>query len=78
MKLILNGERTLVRDTSTLTVGLLRSGYDPLPGPPADQQLDFCRQEVASSFALLGKDRFGLPASDRYELTAVRACGQEG
>ncbi|MFI5888068.1 nucleotidyltransferase domain-containing protein [Streptomyces sp. NPDC051554] len=46
-------------DASALTDGLLRSGYDPLPGPLADQQLDFCKQGVESSFALLGEDRSG-------------------
>nr|WP_202516401.1 aminoglycoside adenylyltransferase [Streptomyces sp. SID161] len=46
-------------DAPALTDGLLRSGYEPLSGPPADQQLDFCKQGVESSFALLSKDRFG-------------------
>lgn len=46
-------------DASALTDGLLRSGYELLPGPPADQQLDFCKQGVESSFALVGKDRSG-------------------
>ncbi|MFF3687773.1 nucleotidyltransferase domain-containing protein [Streptomyces sp. NPDC002187] len=46
-------------DVSALTDGLLRSGSELLPGPPADQQLDFCKQDVESSFALLDKDRFG-------------------
>jgi hypothetical protein len=46
-------------DAPALTEGLLRSGYAPLSGPPADQQLDFCKQGVESSFALLSKDRFG-------------------
>ncbi|MGW1255680.1 nucleotidyltransferase domain-containing protein [Streptomyces sp. NPDC002513] len=46
-------------DASALTAGLLGSGYEPLSGPPADQQIDFRKQGVESSFALLGKDRFG-------------------
>lgn len=46
-------------DASTLTEGLLGSGHDPLPGPPAGQQLDFCKEGVESSFALLGRDRSG-------------------
>ncbi|WP_416985563.1 aminoglycoside adenylyltransferase [Streptomyces sp. T028] len=46
-------------DAPALTGGLLRSGYEPLSGPPADQQLVFCRQGVEFSFALLSKDRFG-------------------
>jgi hypothetical protein len=48
-----------VKDASALTAGLLRSGYEPLSGPPVDQQLDFRKQGVESSFALLAKDRFG-------------------
>ncbi|WP_344583722.1 nucleotidyltransferase domain-containing protein [Nonomuraea roseoviolacea] len=50
---------TWAEDASALTDGLLRSGYEPLSGPPADQQLDFRKQGVESSFALLDKDRFG-------------------
>ncbi|MER5918088.1 aminoglycoside adenylyltransferase [Streptomyces sp. NPDC001982] len=46
-------------DASALTDGLLRSGYEPLSGSPADQQIDFCKQGVESSFALLATDRFG-------------------
>ena len=41
------------------TGGLLRSGREPLSGSPADQQLDFCKEDVESGFALLSKDRFG-------------------
>jgi hypothetical protein len=47
------------KDASALTDGLLRSGYEPRSGPPSDQQLDFCKQGVESSFALLGQGRFG-------------------
>ncbi|MGW1627220.1 nucleotidyltransferase domain-containing protein [Streptomyces sp. NPDC002172] len=47
------------KDASALTAGLLRSGYEPLSGPPADQQLDFRKQGVESSFALLAADLFG-------------------
>ncbi|MFF5144757.1 nucleotidyltransferase domain-containing protein [Streptomyces sp. NPDC013157] len=47
------------QDASALTAGLLRSGFEPLSGPPADQQLDFRKQGVESSFALLAKDRVG-------------------
>ncbi|MFC9931925.1 nucleotidyltransferase domain-containing protein [Streptomyces sp. NPDC127190] len=47
------------KDASALTDGLLRSGYEPLSGPPADQQLDFRKEGVESSFALLGKNRCG-------------------
>nr|WP_281187762.1 hypothetical protein [Glycomyces harbinensis] len=44
-------------DAATLTRGLLRSGYEPLSGPAAGQQLDFGKQGEESSFALLDKDR---------------------
>ncbi|MFJ2821147.1 nucleotidyltransferase domain-containing protein [Streptomyces toxytricini] len=47
------------QDAPALADGLLRSGYERLVGPPAEQQLDFRRQGVESSFALLGKDRCG-------------------
>ncbi|MFJ9644074.1 nucleotidyltransferase domain-containing protein [Streptomyces sp. NPDC101206] len=46
-------------DAAALTDGLLRSGWEPLPGPPPDQQLDFVKQGVESSFALLDRDRSG-------------------
>ncbi|WP_284581133.1 aminoglycoside adenylyltransferase [Streptomyces sp. 2P-4] len=46
-------------DAPALADGLLRSGYEPLPGPPAEQQLDFRKQGVESSFALLDEDRSG-------------------
>ncbi|WP_345982944.1 aminoglycoside adenylyltransferase [Streptomyces sp. DSS69] len=41
------------RDAAPLTDELLRSGWEHLPGPPADQQRDFERQGEESSFALL-------------------------
>ncbi|MGW2572400.1 nucleotidyltransferase domain-containing protein [Streptomyces sp. NPDC001537] len=47
------------KDASALTTGLLGAGYEPVSGPPVDQQLDFRKQGVESSFALLAKDRFG-------------------
>ncbi|MFF4360295.1 nucleotidyltransferase domain-containing protein [Streptomyces sp. NPDC001604] len=47
------------KDAAALTAGLMRSRYEPLPGPPADQQLDFRKQGVESSFALLAEDRSG-------------------
>ncbi|MGY5052458.1 nucleotidyltransferase domain-containing protein [Streptomyces sp. 900105755] len=46
-------------DAGALTDALLRSCYDQRPGPPPDQQLDFCKQGIESSFALLGRDRLG-------------------
>lgn len=46
-------------DASALTEALLRSGHEPLSGPPADQQLDFCKQGGESSFALVSEDRLG-------------------
>lgn len=46
-------------DAPALTGGLLRAGYEPLTGSPADQQLDFCKRGVECSFALLSKDPFG-------------------
>ncbi|MEW2526264.1 aminoglycoside adenylyltransferase [Streptomyces sp. NPDC047071] len=46
-------------DAPALAEALLRSGHEPLSGPPADQQLDFCKQGVESSFALVREDRFG-------------------
>ncbi|CAM5327422.1 hypothetical protein SBADM41S_10680 [Streptomyces badius] len=47
------------RDVEALTHALLRSGWERLPGPPADQQLDFAKQGEESSFALLDEDRCG-------------------
>ncbi|MFF7470940.1 nucleotidyltransferase domain-containing protein [Streptomyces sp. NPDC008092] len=46
-------------DAPALTGELLRSGHELLSGSPADQQRDFCKQGVESSFALLSKDRSG-------------------
>jgi hypothetical protein len=42
-----------------LTSELLRRGYQPLPGPPEDQQLDFVKGQLDVSFALLDKDEAG-------------------
>ncbi|MET7287153.1 aminoglycoside adenylyltransferase [Streptomyces sp. NPDC005573] len=47
------------KDASALTAGLLRSGYEPLPGAPAHQQLDFRKEGMESSFALLDVNRCG-------------------
>lgn len=47
------------QDAPALTGGLLRSGHEPLSGPPADQQLDFRKEGVESSFALLDRTRHG-------------------
>ncbi|MFD7626696.1 nucleotidyltransferase domain-containing protein [Streptomyces sp. NPDC059851] len=46
-------------DAHALTDGLLRAGHEPVPGPPADQQVDFRKQGVESSFALLAADGSG-------------------
>jgi hypothetical protein len=42
-----------------ITSELLRRGYQPLPGPSEDQQLDFVKGELDVSFALLDKDEAG-------------------
>jgi hypothetical protein len=38
---------------------LRRHGYDPLPGPPPEQQLDFVKAGLDSSFSLLARDDTG-------------------
>lgn len=48
-----------ISDAAKLTTELLRRGYRPLPGPPTDQQLDFAKDELEASFALLNKDQAG-------------------
>ncbi|MFJ3880075.1 nucleotidyltransferase domain-containing protein [Streptomyces sp. NPDC090077] len=48
-------------DAPALTGALLASGYEPLPGPPAGQQLDFAKEGEEISFALLARDSDGLP-----------------
>ncbi|MET9183507.1 aminoglycoside adenylyltransferase [Kitasatospora aureofaciens] len=50
---------TWAENASALADGLVRAGYELLPGPPPDQQLDFSKQGLESSFALLDKDQFG-------------------
>lgn len=47
------------QDAEQLTRELLRSGWERLPGPPRDQQLDFGKQGEESSFALLDEDGSG-------------------
>ncbi|MGW2250077.1 nucleotidyltransferase domain-containing protein [Kitasatospora sp. NPDC001660] len=47
------------KDAPALTAALLRSGHEPLPGPPAGQQLDFLKDGEESSFALLDRDAAG-------------------
>ena len=44
-----------ISDAAKLTTELLRRGYRPLPGPPTDQQLDFAKDELEASLALLNK-----------------------
>ncbi|WP_405982567.1 nucleotidyltransferase domain-containing protein [Streptomyces sp. NBC_00158] len=48
-------------DAPALTRALLDSGYEPLPGPPAGQQLDFVKDGEESSFALLARGPGGRP-----------------
>ncbi|MCX4734352.1 nucleotidyltransferase domain-containing protein [Streptomyces sp. NBC_01363] len=43
-------------DASALAGGLLRHGYQPVPGPPPDLQLDFAKDGLENSFTLLGRD----------------------
>ncbi|GII55471.1 hypothetical protein Pth03_38600 [Planotetraspora thailandica] len=46
-------------DAQSLAGELLKRGYEPLPGPPPEQQLDFLRDGVDVSFALLARDEVG-------------------
>ncbi|WP_309144168.1 nucleotidyltransferase domain-containing protein [Streptomyces sp. BR123] len=46
-------------DAAALTEALMRSGWQPVPGPPSGQQVDFAKEGVESSFALLDRDRYG-------------------
>ncbi|GAA4195231.1 nucleotidyltransferase domain-containing protein [Microbispora amethystogenes] len=48
-----------VEDAPKLAAELVGRGYEPLPGPPPGQQLDFGRGDVELSFALLGRDEDG-------------------
>jgi hypothetical protein len=47
------------RDASRLAEGLGRQGYEPVPGAPPAQQLDFAKWGVESAFALLDEDPSG-------------------
>jgi hypothetical protein len=46
-------------DAHDLAGELLERGYEPLPGPPPEQQLDFVHKGVEVSFALLARDETG-------------------
>ncbi|WP_204070911.1 nucleotidyltransferase domain-containing protein [Planotetraspora phitsanulokensis] len=46
-------------DVPELAGKLMARGFEPMPGPPPDQQLDFGRGDVELSFALLAKDGDG-------------------
>ncbi|MFK0257902.1 nucleotidyltransferase domain-containing protein [Streptomyces sp. NPDC090445] len=46
-------------DAAALADALMRSGWQPVPGPPPGQQADFSKEGVESSFALLDRDRYG-------------------
>jgi hypothetical protein len=48
-----------VKDASRLAEGLGRQGYEPVPGAPPAQRLDFAKWGVASAFALLDQDPVG-------------------
>ncbi|MFF2044935.1 nucleotidyltransferase domain-containing protein [Kitasatospora sp. NPDC058170] len=48
-------------DAAGVADGLLRRGYRPVPGPPADLQLDFAKHGLDSSFTLLKRDEAGRP-----------------
>ncbi|GLX21612.1 MULTISPECIES: nucleotidyltransferase domain-containing protein [Streptomyces] len=48
-------------DAPALTAALLDAGYEPLPGPPPGQQLDFAKEGEESSFALLARGADGGP-----------------
>jgi hypothetical protein len=47
------------KDASRLAEGLGRQGYEPVPGAPPAQRLDFAKCGVASAFALLDRDPVG-------------------
>ncbi|MEV7196538.1 aminoglycoside adenylyltransferase [Streptomyces sp. NPDC093510] len=46
-------------DAGDLAEGLLLHGYQPIPGPPPDLQLDFAKGGLGNSFTLLGRDTDG-------------------
>ncbi|MFE9700515.1 nucleotidyltransferase domain-containing protein [Streptomyces sp. NPDC006270] len=46
-------------DAGVLAEGLLSRGYQPVPGPPPDLQLDFAKGGLDSSFTLLDRDAAG-------------------
>ncbi|MCX4399691.1 aminoglycoside adenylyltransferase [Streptomyces sp. NBC_00264] len=50
---------TWADDAGDLARGLLRHGYEPVPGSPPDLQLDFLKNGLESSFTLLDRDRAG-------------------
>ncbi|MEU9006368.1 aminoglycoside adenylyltransferase [Streptomyces sp. NPDC048551] len=46
-------------DAGALAEGLLLHGYQPVPGPPPDLQLDFSKDGLDNSFTLLDRDTAG-------------------
>ncbi|MFE5557138.1 hypothetical protein [Streptomyces sp. NPDC056544] len=46
-------------DAGVLAEGLLLHGYQPVPGPPSDLQLDFSKDGLDNSFTLLDRDTAG-------------------
>jgi hypothetical protein len=48
-----------VEDAGPLAGTLTRLGHTPVPGPPADLQLDFVRDGLESSFTLIDMDAAG-------------------
>ncbi|MFC6080834.1 nucleotidyltransferase domain-containing protein [Sphaerisporangium aureirubrum] len=50
---------TWIDDAPALALELTRHDYAPVPGPPREQQLDFNKQDVDLSFALLSRDPSG-------------------
>lgn len=46
-------------DAGALAESLLRHGYQPVPGPPPELQLDFAKDGLDSSFTLVDRDEAG-------------------
>ncbi|WP_351233116.1 aminoglycoside adenylyltransferase [Streptomyces sp. NPDC002133] len=42
-----------------MTEGLLRRGFEPVPGPPPDLQVDFAKDGLDSSFTFVAEDVTG-------------------
>jgi len=51
-------------DAADLAGALVRHGYEPLPGPPADLQIDFGTDGLESSFTLMRAGDLTMPTVD--------------